>query len=101
MVTLGIGSVVFCRTLLLSGLLPRRLAQWGIVGYALFASGGVLQLSGIEVGLVLSAPAGLFEVAAGSYLLGKGFRQMTPTRSDSADAHADADTAASGAVLTP
>jgi hypothetical protein len=70
------------------------------VGYALFASGGVLQLSGIEVGLVLSAPAGLFEIAAGSYLLAKGFRQ-TPTRSDSADAHADADTAASGAVLTP
>ena len=98
MTSLGIGSVFFCRTLQASGLLPRRLAQWGLVGYALFAMGGVLQLSGIEVGLVLSVPAGLFEVAVGAYLLAKGFRWEAPVRSDPAHG---TDQAARGAVLTP
>ena len=95
MTTLGVGSVFFCRTLLKTGLLPRHLARWGVVGYALFALGGLLQLSGIEVGLVLSAPAGFFEVAAGSYLLVKGFQVVGPAR---LTGYADAPS--SGAVLT-
>lgn len=93
MAILGVGSMAFCRTLLHSGLLPRLLAMGGIVGYAVFALGSVLQLSGYHVGLALSAPGGLFEVVAGSYLLIKGFRQTTPVRTDSADQ------SGSGAVL--
>jgi hypothetical protein len=50
-----------------------------------FALGSVLQLSEFQVGLALSAPGGLFEVVAGSYLLVEGFRQVTPVRTDSAD----------------
>ena len=73
MAVLGVGSVFFCRTLLTSRLLPRFLAVWGIAGYAFFAAGSALQLAGYEVGLLLSAPAGLFEVAVGCYLLIKGF----------------------------
>ena len=78
MSTLGVGSIFFCWVLLKSGLLPRILAAWGIVGYAIFALGSVLELSGYGVGLVMSLPGGLFEVAAGFYLLVKGFRWLNP-----------------------
>jgi hypothetical protein len=78
MATLGVGSVFFCEALLRSALLPRFLAGWGMVGYAIFALGSVLQLLGYGVGLPLSAPGGLFEVTAGSYLLVKRFGAATP-----------------------
>jgi hypothetical protein len=78
MATLGIGSVFFCRALMRSTLLPRFLAIWGIVGYGIFALGSVLELAGYGVGLALSAPGGLFEVAAGCYLLVKGFGAAVP-----------------------
>jgi hypothetical protein len=81
MAALGVGSVFFCRTLLTSALLPRPLAVWGMAGYAIFAAGSALQLAGHEVGLPLSAPGGLFEVAAGSYLLVKGFGPASPAQS--------------------
>lgn len=78
MATLGVGSIFFCRTLRESGLLPRFLASWGIAGYAIFALGSVLEPSGHGVGLVMSIPGGLFEVAVGLYLLVKGFRWLMP-----------------------
>ncbi len=78
MATLGIGSIPFCWVLLRSHLLPRLLAVWGIAGYAIFALGSVLELSGFGVGLAMSVPGGFFEVAAGFYLLKKGFRWLTP-----------------------
>ncbi|HEX8080328.1 MAG TPA: DUF4386 domain-containing protein [Jatrophihabitans sp.] len=78
MTALGIGSIFFCWTLLKSGLLPRFLATYGIAGYAIFALGSVLELSGYGVGLAMSIPGGLFEVAAGSFLLVKGFRGVMP-----------------------
>lgn len=74
MTALGVGSIFFCRALLQTALLPRFLAGWGMVGYAIFALGGLLEIAGCGVGLALSAPGGLFEVAAGSFLLAKGFR---------------------------
>lgn len=80
MTALGVGSIFFCSALLRTALLPRPLALWGMVGYAIFALGGVLELAGYGGGLVLSAPGGLFEVAAGSFLLVKGFRPEPPPR---------------------
>jgi hypothetical protein len=79
MAVLGVGSLFFCRTMLRTGLLPRLLAVGGIVGYAIFALGSVLQLAGYDVGLALSAPGGLFEVSVGFYLLTKGFRETMPS----------------------
>ena len=76
MATLGVGSILFCWALLRSGLLPRFLAAWGMAGYAIFALGSVLQLTGYVVGLAMSIPGGLFEVAACSYLLVKGFPKV-------------------------
>lgn len=78
MAILGVGSIFFCWVLLKSGLLPRILAAYGITGYAIFALGSVLSLSGYGVELIMSIPGGLFEVTAGSYLLAKGFRRLTP-----------------------
>jgi hypothetical protein len=83
MATLGLGSIFFCRALLTSALLPRFLATWGMAGYAIIALGSVLLLTGYEVGLVMSAPGGLFEVAAGCYLAVKGFKTMMPHGADS------------------
>jgi Domain of unknown function (DUF4386) len=85
MATLGVGSIFFCLALMRSALLPRFLAVWGMVGYAVLALGSVLELAGYGVGLTLSAPGGLFEVAAGSYLLVKGFRVAVPERVAGAD----------------
>jgi hypothetical protein len=84
---LGAGSVPFCRTLLTSALLPRPLAAWGMAGYAIFAAGSALQLAGYKVGLALSVPGGLFEVAAGTYLLVNGFHPAQPMDAHVLDAH--------------
>jgi hypothetical protein len=101
MAALGLGSVFFCRTMLSTGLLPRLLAVGGIVGYAIFAVGSLLQLAGYNVGLALSAPGGLFEVSVGFYLLTNGFRETTPsTAAGTSDDHtltARADVVTSGA----
>ena len=82
MAALGVGSIFFCAALLRSALLPRPLAIWGVVGYAVFALGSVLELAGYGVGLALSVPGGLFEVAAGSFLVVKGFRHTMPQGDD-------------------
>ncbi|MHA7135336.1 DUF4386 domain-containing protein [Oerskovia turbata] len=73
MATLGAGSVVLCVVLLRAAWVPRALALWGAIGYALFTLGAVLELLGIAgAGLVLAAPAGLFEVFFGIWLIAVG-----------------------------
>ena len=80
MTALGLGSVFFCRALLQAQLVPRPLATWGIAGYALLAAGGMLEILGYGVGLLLSAPGGLFEVALGILLVTRGFPADQPVR---------------------
>jgi len=72
---LGIGSLFFCALLYRSGLVPRFLAAWGFLGYALFAAGSLLELFGVAgAGLVAAIPSGLFEVTFGIWLIASGFR---------------------------
>ncbi len=72
---LGIGSLFFCALLYRSGLVPRFLAAWGVLGYALFAAGSLLELFGVAgAGLVAAIPSGLFEVTFGIWLIASGFR---------------------------
>ena len=73
MIGLALGSVLFCRVLFRATLVPRFMAVWGMVGYAILAAGGMLEVLGYGVGLALSVPGGLFEVALGVLLLVKGF----------------------------
>jgi hypothetical protein len=73
MIAVGLGGLVFCRVLFRAVLVPRFLATWGLVGYAIFAVGALLEVLGYGVGLALSVPGGLFEVALGALLIARGF----------------------------
>jgi hypothetical protein len=73
MIAVGLGGVVFCRVLLRARLVPRLVAVWGLVGYALLGLGAGLEVLGVGVGLLLSVPGGLFELALGVLLIARGF----------------------------
>jgi hypothetical protein len=79
MAGLGLGSLFFCVALYRSRLVPRPLAAWGFVGYAVFATGSVLELAGVSgAGLVGAAPGGLFELGLACWLLVRGFGTVRP-----------------------
>ncbi|HEV8193506.1 MAG TPA: DUF4386 domain-containing protein [Ktedonobacterales bacterium] len=71
---LGLGAIFLCALLFRTQLIPRLLAGWGVLGYALLAAGAIAEIFGTHLGLVLSIPGGLFEVALGFWLLIKGFQ---------------------------
>jgi hypothetical protein len=71
---LGLVGMFLCAALLRSGLIPRYLAGWGVVGYAILMCGNIPAVFGRGFGTALSIPGGLFEVALGSWLIVKGFR---------------------------
>jgi hypothetical protein len=73
MIGLGVGSVPFWLLIYRARLIPRPLAALGIVGYAIFAGGAVLEVLGVRAGLILSIPGGLFEVAVAVWLIARGF----------------------------
>ena len=49
------------------------LAIYGLAGYAIFLVGAILEILGHNVGVALSIPGGLFEIAFGVLLIAKGF----------------------------
>lgn len=73
MIALGLGGLVLCRVLLRFALVPGPLALLGLFGYTALVAGAVLETLGVAVGVVLSVPGGLFEVALGVLLLTRGF----------------------------
>lgn len=73
MALLGAGMAFVWAALRRTALVPRFLATWGAVGYALLAAGAVLEVGGVEVALLLSVPGGLFELFVGVWLIRKGF----------------------------
>jgi hypothetical protein len=70
---LGFGGIFLCALLFRTRLIPRFLAMWGVIGYAMLAAGTIAEIFGTHIGLVLSIPGGLFELALGFWLLSKGF----------------------------
>lgn len=72
--SLGIGGVFLCSLLFRTRLIPRFLAGWGVIGYALFLAGAIAEILGIHIGLMLSIPGGLFEIVFAFWLLLKGFQ---------------------------
>ncbi len=72
--SLGLGGVFLCSLLFRSRLIPRFLAGWGVIGYALFLMGAIAEIFGIHIGLMLSIPGGLFEMVFAFWLLLKGFQ---------------------------
>ena len=73
MMALGVGSVPFWYLAYRVRLIPRVLAALGIAGYAIFFTGYALDLLGLDAGLLLAIPGGLFEVAVALWLIVKGF----------------------------
>jgi hypothetical protein len=74
MSVLGAGSIPFFQALGRRQLLPRRLATWGVVGYAALSAGALVELTtGRAVSVVFAVPGGFFEVALGLYLVRRGF----------------------------
>jgi len=71
--TLGVGGLFLCSLLFRTRLIPRFLAVGGLVGYVCLMVGMIAELFGIHIGLMLSIPGGLFELALGFWLLIKGF----------------------------
>lgn len=75
MLALGLGSFPFCLLLFTQKFVPGWLALWGLIGYAVFATGALLEFFGLPYGIALSVPGGLFELAFGFWLIIKGFKQ--------------------------
>jgi hypothetical protein len=73
MMSLGLASLFLCALLFRTRLIPRFLAVWGCIGYALFLAGAIAEIFGMTIGVMLSIPGGLFELAVGFWLLVKGF----------------------------
>ena len=83
--SLAFGCLFLCALLLRTGLVPRWLAAWGLVGYALHMAGAAAEIFGAPISLVLLIPGGIFEVTLAIWLLVKGF---TPAAFDGVR-HAD------------
>lgn len=87
MIALGIGSVPFWYLAYRARLIPRILAALGVAGYAIFSTGYALDILGLDVGLLLAIPGGLFEVAVAIWLIARGFNAImvapTATRVES------------------
>ena len=69
----GLGGLLFVSVLYQSKLVPRLLSRWGMIGYIVFIAGTILELFGYPVGVLLSLPGGLFELALSVWLIAKGF----------------------------
>lgn len=72
--TLGVGATFVCVLLLRTGLVPAWLAWAGLIGYPLHAAGTVAELFGVPIGLYLTMPGFVFELAFPVWLLVRGFR---------------------------
>jgi hypothetical protein len=69
----SLGGLMFCFILYRYKLIPRLMSVWGIVGYAVFLSGCILAIFGLDFGLIHTAPGALFEVSLSLWLIAKGF----------------------------
>jgi len=73
MSALGLAGLMLCYTLYRAKLVPRWLAVWGLVGYAIIFCGMVSAVMGSGLGDISSLPGGLWEMFIGVWLIVKGF----------------------------
>jgi hypothetical protein len=73
MITLGISGLILCYSFYKSNLVPRILAVWGLVGYAVILCGSVVEVLGFNLLTIHAIPGGLGEVFIGVWLIVKGF----------------------------
>ncbi len=60
-----------------SKLVPRVFPTWGAIGYLVFMTGTTAEMFGYPIGVILSAPGGLFEISLSLWLIFKGFNPST------------------------
>lgn len=73
MTTLGISGLILCYAFYKSKLIPRILAVWGLVGYAVILCGSVVEVFGVNLLTIHAIPGGLWEMFIGVWLIVKGF----------------------------
>jgi hypothetical protein len=84
MLFVGIAGVLLCTTFYRVRLVPRAIAAWGLVGYAVHLGGAVGELLGFNLGLIPVIPGGLWELFIGVWLIAKGFSPSTVSSERSA-----------------
>ncbi|HEY9470367.1 MAG TPA: DUF4386 domain-containing protein [Propionibacteriaceae bacterium] len=73
MITVGVAGLILCSMLYRAQLVPRPLAVWGLIGYAILLLGSVLQILGPNLNSIHAIPGGLWELFIGVWLIAKGF----------------------------
>ena len=73
MIALGLAGLMLNYMFYRAKLVPRWIAVWGLVGYAIIFCGMVSEVMGSGLGLVSSIPGALWEVFIGVWLIAKGF----------------------------
>ena len=75
----GSGGILLCWLLYLSKAVPVQFPIWGAIGYLVFIAGTLAELFGIQIGVLLSMPGGLFEISLSIWLIVKGFNAAKNT----------------------
>src|SRR5918911_2282765 len=73
MLTVGLAGLMLCSLFYRAQLVPRPLAIWGLVGYAIILCGSMLEVLGFNLRVIHTIPGGLWEVFIGVWLIVKGF----------------------------
>ena len=73
MITVGVAGLILCSMFYRAQLVPRPLAVWGLIGYALILLGSILQVLGLNLNSMHAIPGGLWELFIGVWLIAKGF----------------------------
>ena len=73
MLTVGLAGLMLCSLFYRAQLVPRPLAVWGLVGYAIILCGSVLEVLGFNLRAIHTIPGGLWELFIGVWLIAKGF----------------------------
>jgi Domain of unknown function (DUF4386) len=73
MIAVGFAGLMLCYMFYRVSLVPRLLAVWGLIGYAVLLTGSVLTVLGFHPGLIHTIPGGLWELFIGVWLIAKGF----------------------------
>lgn len=76
MLVMGIGSIPMCLTLLRHKITPSWLAIWGMIGYAVFAFGFLMELFGKAWSSYFLAPGGLWEATFAIWLIIHGSKNV-------------------------
>jgi hypothetical protein len=73
MFTLGIAGSMLCYVFYKAKLVPRLVAVWGLIGYAIIFFGSALEVLGFNLLSIHAIPGGLWELFIGVWLIVKGF----------------------------